>query len=293
LFGKVYDNLGNLIFKNIIVADSYISGEANVGAVAGYCAWRGTKLENCHNKNTTIVASGDSAGGLVGYISDTFGTNNSIINCTNSGDVFGKNYIGGIVGYATTENHGSTITNCINNGSVISTGERTGGIVGSASKCEVSKCIVNGKVISQSRFVGGFVGQFTGNSNIKNCYFTGALISKNSTSTNSSKSSGWFVGGDGYSYSSVKITMLNCSFIGSSSAEVTGYARLYNPNVSSCYAFTNGAGYYSSGDFAEFAFVENMNNNFPIQRELFSVAVDSSSGVLNFFSNSPNFQLQN
>ena len=140
--GDVTDsrNSGNITGTDIEVAG--ISGIGNV--------------TNSHNTGN-IYSTGQYAAGIVGQGGAT--------GCTNSGKVTGKTCVGGISG---TANAGDKIiSNCINSGDVIATGDYAGGIVGRKSGnvnsniTELTNCENSGKVTSSANYVGGIIGGFT------------------------------------------------------------------------------------------------------------------------------------
>lgn len=183
LFGYVGPNG---IVKNIIIKNSYISGNETTGSIAGRS--RGTIknctsyakvvanritggivgrtsriIEDCINYGN-IYTTNIQTGGIVGNCD--FGENIIINNCKNYGDITStSNTIGGIVGGAyrgtkDNKNVNVTISNCENYGNI---GElannytEIGGIVGH-SRAILKNCINNGDVKGYQN-VGGIVGK--------------------------------------------------------------------------------------------------------------------------------------
>lgn len=162
--GTVTDciNYGSLTYKNYA---------ADMGGIVGNN--QNARIERCIN-NGSVGGSSD-VGGIVGYGSGT------IADCVNNGSVAGNNYknvvyVGGISG------RGSSITRCLNTGSVRADGVdkdqqglRVGGIVGeiSASGGAVSYCANTGHITSYAD-TGGIAG-FLNNATVKNCYNTGLI----------------------------------------------------------------------------------------------------------------------
>ncbi len=118
-----------------------------------------------------------TCGGIVGITMDK-----SIVkNCTNSGNVIGRDRIGGIAGYC----GGGQIWYCSNNGNV--TGyTRTGGIVGILNSATdymdfpVERCYNAGTIVGTSDYTGGIVGQIekpwgAEETGIENTYNTGSI----------------------------------------------------------------------------------------------------------------------
>lgn len=123
LFGN---NIG--IIKNIRIDDLYIKSDVGTerstsGAIVGYN--NGGTVENCQVTNSTIIASGNNVGGIVGW-NENSGT---VTNCINSAEIIntGTYSTGGIVGW---NHNNSKIYNCNNSGNVTGSAN-VGGIVGS------------------------------------------------------------------------------------------------------------------------------------------------------------------
>ncbi len=140
--------------QNVGIADSYLCGSQNIGAVAG--SNRGT-VTGCYNTGT--VSGTNYVGGVVGY---NYGT---ATNCYNTGIISGTSYVGGVVG----SNHG-TVTDCHNTGAVSGSGT-VGGVVGYNSGT-ATNCYNTG-IISGSNDVGGVVGD--NEDTVTGCYNTGTV----------------------------------------------------------------------------------------------------------------------
>ena len=204
--------------QNLTIADSYI--EATGGGIGGIVGLlREGSIVNCNNIETNVVNTGDGAnvgnvGGIVGQFGKVNAAANSIINCTNTGNIKSSGYsIGGIVGQFT----GEKIENCINKaeisggvensygqlggivgqlktgfvinsknrGNIVSRGTVNGGIVGitnTKSNVKIEKCINIGTVQGKEDFIGGICGGILADSStiIKNCYNLGNIIGETS-----------------------------------------------------------------------------------------------------------------
>ena len=90
----------NLDISSCEVSDSEISGTLNVGGIVG---WLDTgSIKYCKvTKESTVTASGDGVGGVVGRAIAKGGTSNLIDGCLVDGgsEISGKYSVGGIVGY--------------------------------------------------------------------------------------------------------------------------------------------------------------------------------------------------
>ena len=163
---------GNGIFgnsntiQNLTIANSYIKGTSCTGGIVG--ALRLGKIENCHNKNTTVIlreGTNRAVGGIVGQASA------SVSKCSNTGSIFGygiklssensqpQTRAGGVIGYLTNS---STASECNNSGAVIGSGNYTGGVCGSANLSTVTQCDNSGSVTGNGNGVGGISGYSTG-----------------------------------------------------------------------------------------------------------------------------------
>ncbi len=117
------------------------------------------------------VRGNDGTGGLVG---DSH--NDTITNCCVSGSVDGDYANGGLIGRLT----GGAISSCysIANVTCISTGDRTGGLVGNVtSGASIDNCYAHGTVSGDNK-VGGLVGQIDA-STVTNCYSTAVVTCVN------------------------------------------------------------------------------------------------------------------
>ena len=154
LFGYVSgtSSLTSVIENVSIGEDSLIQGYQYVGGIVGYCSSY-TDLKNCLNYGDIKNTDGRT-GGISGYN----GGYGSISNCINYGEIASNgNYVGGISGIWTTF-EGYIVSNCINYGKV-SGGGYVGGICGETRVFEISNCVNNGSVISSGMYIGGVFGR--------------------------------------------------------------------------------------------------------------------------------------
>lgn len=106
--------------------------------------------------NLTVNAPNSNYQGLFGYTSKAVIKNVTLANC----NITGKQYTGGIVGYASTS---TAIENCHVNGNISATesdASEHGGIVGSATATSITNCTVTGTIstsVSNDNY-GGIVG---------------------------------------------------------------------------------------------------------------------------------------
>ena len=173
----------NATVENLVIDSSCLFGGEFVGALSAY--YSGSLVI----KNTTNKAdvSGESvgAGGFVGTAKDeTTAGAISLDGCVNEGMIFGRDAVGGLVGYLSGSTT-VTVVNCINNGNVTSDSYGSGGLVGCIGEnidagITISNCINNGVITANDGCAGGLVGYLYSNKNafmtISNCTNNGIAI---------------------------------------------------------------------------------------------------------------------
>lgn len=135
----LFGTIENATIKNVGVTGN-ISGQDCVGGIVGI-DWGGSTIENCWNE-ASISASGDNAGGIVGWLSSY--SSSSVNNCYNFGAVAGALDTGGIVGVL----YGSgTVKNCFSTGAATN-----GSAVVSTNYGTVSNCyyLQNGSLYDEN-----------------------------------------------------------------------------------------------------------------------------------------------
>lgn len=160
---------------NLTISNSYILGQNYTGGIVGVSFG---KIENCHNKNTTLNAKENSQLYYIGGIVGCMNVSSTINRCSNTGkiEILKATGIGGIVGCVASS---CEITKCTNSGIITKLGEDKinyiGGIVGYAQKTDIIKeCNNNGKVIGEI-YVGGIVGYAGISSTINDCNNDGTI----------------------------------------------------------------------------------------------------------------------
>lgn len=96
----------------------------------------------------------------------------TIKNVSVSGEVTGKDYVGGVVGWSQGS---SSITNCYNS-AVVEGVSYVGGVVGISSNASVTNCYNTATVNGSTNSIGGVVGHSS--SSITNCYNTAMVYGK-------------------------------------------------------------------------------------------------------------------
>ncbi|MBE6636143.1 MAG: hypothetical protein E7617_08185 [Ruminococcaceae bacterium] len=193
IVGGVFGRYGNSSNTNLLNLENSgnISATGNQGGgIAGVANASGKTLIAESLKNTgAVIVTDYRAGGLFGYVEGN--TSSVIENSESSAEIFGKYYVGGLVGQAlnvsvaSCSNEGSTIaatgwysessvdyvwlggyvgrgykvSGCINNADInyFGNGRYIGGIVGYAID-SVTDCTNNGHITTISDYVGGIVG---------------------------------------------------------------------------------------------------------------------------------------
>lgn len=214
LFG--YTNGATL--KNITLAGSSISNSTSTSYTGSLVGYADGTLNMIECKSSVSVTGQSWTGGLVGY-----GEHALITNCTYTGNVSGKQYVGGIIGKAirdTSSTGKPTISKCAVTGTVVGSSSSVGGIVGQLGGGNADQCYVSGSLVKGSSYVGGIAGDLyytsSTTSGITNCYST-----CNVTSTSSTGNAGGIVG-DSPATSSAAHTIYYCYATGEIRSEGGG-----------------------------------------------------------------------
>lgn len=127
----LYASLKQGSFKNLTITDSFVKGGDNVGVLIGDSSYSTDSLSADNVKiENTIVRGNNCVGGLFGSLETTTDkTKYTITSCTVGPNVTvtGKNYVGGVVGYA--GGNAEKIWYCHNDGTVKGV-ESVGGVLG-------------------------------------------------------------------------------------------------------------------------------------------------------------------
>ena len=167
--------VGNTAMTNITNVAN-VSASTNVGGVFG--AWNAVtnnyftytvNLEGFENSGT-IVAEANYSGGIMGYVNFDEGYSYIVYmnEFKNSGNVSGKTYVGGLIGYGATDNTESYIKDSSNTGA-IKAEAYAGCIAGRLIYVVVDNCSNEGSTLEATKyitdsgekyvFVGGYVGR--------------------------------------------------------------------------------------------------------------------------------------
>lgn len=147
-----------------------VEAYAHVGGVGGTNV--GGVTESCTNKGEIFGRSADTweesiTGGILG-------SNNTgqLRNCINYGKVRGRDYVGGIIAFATYDEN--RVEACVNYGEVISTTQYAGGIVAEIRQGIVTACINHGNVTAP-RIAGGLAANVWDAGTLRASYSLGAV----------------------------------------------------------------------------------------------------------------------
>jgi prepilin-type N-terminal cleavage/methylation domain-containing protein len=150
--GALVGSITDGIIRNCSVSGQ-ITSTSWVGGIVGEAY--NAEISGCINNAT--INSTDNAGGIVANT-----VNSNISDCTNNGSIHGS-CVAGIVGY----NDGD-ISNCHNTGSVVGTGNYTGGIAGCYSGNSISNCSNTGPI--QGGWATAGIAGYIDSGDISSCY---------------------------------------------------------------------------------------------------------------------------
>ncbi len=132
-----------------------VSGNEYVGGIFGY-QYSGNLVGSDFHNSGKISAKGNYAGGLMGYATAAYFSYNNhtlnIANMSNTGDVAGKCYVGGLFGYVHASAVESSLSAATNQSSVI--GEAyVGCIAGAVENIVVNDCKNTGSTLQATKYV--------------------------------------------------------------------------------------------------------------------------------------------
>ncbi len=170
LFGCTYEGtIKNLTFEyaNVTNTNNY------VGVLVGKAFW-GSTLQNIKISNTCQIKGGNYTGGIAGYL------DGNAYNCVNCATVQGIKYIGGLCGYySIISRTGNSMTACANYGNVTASSLGVGGLVGYFDSGTIQDCANYGDVKGTER-VAGMAGTVS-NGKIQNVFSYGNISVTNKT----------------------------------------------------------------------------------------------------------------
>ena len=235
LFGSAKDAR----ILNVTVDGDILTGSES-GGICGY-VHNSIYIENCHNK-CNIISTGSNFGGIIGKYSPNSPTNTPkliVKGCSNSGNISGRDDLGGIIGYIPNNLSKVELIDCQNNGNITGTEEEIGGIIGwsAFTNIRVEGCS-NSKKIEGSGEVGGIIG----------LHYGGTLINCNNSGDVSSRGYTGGIIGNTYNNRSIIIGCSNSGRLnGNNVAGIVGNASTYL-DISYC-SNTGDIGSIESGSY--------------------------------------------
>ena len=164
----------NMTVNGTVVASSTKSvNDAYVGGIAGRADY--ADLTNLHaNVDVSIKRTSGNYQSIGGVVGGTYYSLN-VTNCSNSGNVTGWRYCAGIVGNISSGNQPSTITGCVNTGSITAPSTCAAGIVSNLPNgCKVTACYNTGAIKAGGNYPAGIVG-YCANSEVRSCFNLGTV----------------------------------------------------------------------------------------------------------------------
>jgi hypothetical protein len=220
--------LKNATVKHLTVSGGMVVGAWFVGGLAGYCD--GSTIEDCYVDLTVYSNGGTKAGGVVGFMTNgstiTRSANYGSVSATHNGGS-----AGGIVGQVYGTSGTNTISNCFNRGSVSALGSSglAGGIVGYGgdARLTISNCY-NAAAIASPHYQGAVIASYDsgGYLSISNSYFANDF---NGASTAVRNGNSWSSrGGSGTITGYNRSVMQSQNFANKLGSSVFTYLSSYN-----------------------------------------------------------------
>ena len=146
LFGYTYKGtIKNLTFEYANVTNTKDYTGILVGDIEN------SNLQNIKISNTCQIKGGKYTGGIAGYL------DGNAYNCVNYATVQGIQYIGGLCGYYSKSRTGNSMTACANYGNVTASSQHVGGLVGYFDSGTIQDCANYGGV-KGTDYIAGMAG---------------------------------------------------------------------------------------------------------------------------------------
>ena len=167
----IFDLLYGATVKDLCIKNSLFDLRGSSAESAGALCAKADNYPQIRNVifNGIIINDGAVTGGIVGESIKAH-----LYDCRNRGTVIGADYCGGIVGKVTND---CSLSECVNNGTVLSTGNYVGGLVANITPdVDVKRCANSGTVKSTGNYIGGIAGDINMDNNmVEDCYHTGTV----------------------------------------------------------------------------------------------------------------------
>ena len=168
LFGYTYKGtIKNLTFEYANVTNTKDYTGILVGDIAN------SNLQNIKISNTCQIKGGKYTGGIAGYL------DGNAYNCVNYATVQGIQYIGGLCGFYSISRTGNSMTACANYGNVTASSLRVGGLVGYFDSGTIQDCANYGGV-KGTDYIAGMAGSVN-KGKIQNVFSYGNICVTNKT----------------------------------------------------------------------------------------------------------------
>ncbi|TAN50020.1 MAG: hypothetical protein EPN21_09975, partial [Methylococcaceae bacterium] len=275
---------GGSAFTHNYVTGAVTSGGQYVGGLVGYND--GFGITDSYNTGTVTGGVGgrfyvggllgyNAGGGLLGY---DFGV--AITNSYNTGAVSGGYWVGGLVGWSTTNGTNLlNITGSHNSGTVTGSGNRVGGLAGLITKATITNSYNEGVVSGGMSYVGGLVGESgsvvdasANRGTISHSYNTGQVNGTGTVSENSALIGGLV--GQNYVFSTISNSYSTGAVVGSAtSSSVGGLTGNNSGSISNSYATGAVSGSSAIGGLTGYAFMGTINNSYATGAVTYSAGV--------------------
>lgn len=168
LFGYTYKGtIKNLTFEYANVTNTKDYTGILVGDIEN------SNLQNIKISNTCQIKGGKYTGGIAGYL------DGNAYNCVNYATVQGIQYIGGLCGYYSKSRTGNSMTACANYGNVTASSQHVGGLVGYFDSGTIQDCANYGGV-KGTDYIAGMAGSVN-KGKIQNVFSYGNISVTNKT----------------------------------------------------------------------------------------------------------------
>lgn len=168
LFGYTYKGtIKNLTFEYANVTNTKDYTGILVGDIEN------SNLQNIKISNTCQIKGGKYTGGIAGYL------DGNAYNCVNYATVQGIQYIGGLCGFYSISRTGNSMTACANYGNVTASSQRVGGLVGYFDSGTIQDCANYGGV-KGTDYIAGMAGSVN-KGKIQNVFSYGNISVTNKT----------------------------------------------------------------------------------------------------------------
>lgn len=256
-------SITNVTLKSgsVIKKGGYIGGFASGGNTV--------RMTDCVvEKGVKIGCNADGSPAGNSYVGSFAGMVSGIFkNCVSYADVYGVNFVGGLIGYKGQSMGLFEVTNCQFHGSVIATGNSIGGIVGggyAASSAPNTMCVVIEDCLCDGAITGADrVGGILGSESAIQCWDNGIGRIRNNSFKGKLNASGEYVGGViGYMASLNRYTIVENNYYAANSCSDGVGIVVYVDTSSTTHESDTGATYFdTSKALPGIGGVAKMNHN--------------------------------